>query len=84
MESFLDRSISPTGWLEWLGQFALNTLYYGEYSNTGLGAGTGKRVTWTGVHTSLSRSDATRFTVANFIMGDSWLGGTGVTYTSGL
>ncbi|KAG2556547.1 hypothetical protein PVAP13_8NG202400 [Panicum virgatum] len=69
MESFLDRSISPAGWLEWSGQFALNTL---------------KRVTWTGVHTSLSRSDATRFTVANFIMGDSWLGGTGVTYTSGL
>ncbi|KAG2560954.1 pectinesterase-like [Panicum virgatum] len=84
MESFLDRSISPAGWLEWSGQFALNTLYYGEYSNTGFGAGTSKRVRWTGVHTSLSRSDATRFTVANFIMGDSWLGGTGVTYTSGL
>ena len=84
MESFLDRSISPAGWLEWSGQFALNTLYYGEYSNTGSGAGTSKRVRWTGVHTSLSRSDATRFTVANFIMGDSWLGGTGVTYTSGL
>ncbi|PAN41703.1 hypothetical protein PAHAL_8G064700 [Panicum hallii] len=84
MESFLDRSISPAGWLEWSGQFALDTLYYGEYSNTGLGAGTSMRVTWTGVHTSLSRSEATRFTVANFIMGDSWLGATGVTYTSGL
>ncbi|CAN6362610.1 unnamed protein product [Urochloa humidicola] len=84
MESFLDRSISPAGWLEWSGQFALSTLYYGEYGNTGVGAGTSKRVTWPGVHTSLSRSDASRFTVANFIMGDSWLGGTGVTYTSGL
>ncbi|RLM58899.1 pectinesterase-like [Panicum miliaceum] len=84
MESFLDRSISPAGWLEWSGQFALDTLYYGEYSNTGPSAGTSVRVTWTGVHTSLSRSDATRFTVANFIMGDSWLGATGVTYTSGL
>ncbi|CAO2148277.1 unnamed protein product [Urochloa humidicola] len=84
MESFLDRLISPAGWLEWSGQFALSTLYYGEYGNTGPGAGTSKRVTWTGVHTSLSRSDAMRFTVANFIMGDSWLGGTGVAYDSGL
>nr|TKV99929.1 hypothetical protein SEVIR_8G076300v2 [Setaria viridis] len=84
MESFLDSSISPAGWLEWSGQFALSTLYYGEYGNTGPGAGTSNRVTWTGVHTSLSRSDATRFTVANFIMGDSWLGGTGVAYDSGL
>ncbi|CAO2143717.1 unnamed protein product [Urochloa humidicola] len=84
MESFLDRSISPAGWLEWSGQFALSTLYYGEYGNTGPGAGTSKRVTWTGVHTSLSRSDATRFTVANFIMGGTWLGSTGVAYDSGL
>nr|CAB3491246.1 unnamed protein product [Digitaria exilis] len=84
MESFLDGSISPAGWLEWSGQFALSTLYYGEYGNSGPGAGTSKRVTWTGVHTSLSRSDATGFTVANFIMGNSWLGGTGVDYTSGL
>ncbi|CAL4988951.1 unnamed protein product [Urochloa decumbens] len=84
METFLDGSISPAGWLEWSGQFALSTLYYGEYGNTGPGSETSKRVTWTGVHTSLSRSDATRFTVANFIMGDSWLGGTGVAYDSGL
>ncbi|XP_062197960.1 pectinesterase-like [Phragmites australis] len=84
MESFLDRSIAPAGWLEWAGQFALSTLYYGEYGNSGPGARTSKRVRWIGVHTSLSTSDATRFTVANFILGDSWLGGTGVSYTSGL
>ncbi|CAO2152577.1 unnamed protein product [Urochloa humidicola] len=84
MESFLDRLISLAGWLEWSGQFALSMLYYGEYGNTGPGAGTSKRVTWAGVHSSLSRSDATRFTVGNFIMGDSWLGGTGVAYDSGL
>ncbi|WVZ53493.1 hypothetical protein U9M48_004424 [Paspalum notatum var. saurae] len=84
METFLDGSISPAGWLEWSGGFALSMLYYGEYGNTGPGAGTGKRVTWAGVHTSMSTSDATRFTVASFIMGDSWLGGTGVSYTSGL
>ncbi|CAD6257625.1 unnamed protein product [Miscanthus lutarioriparius] len=84
MESFLDRSVAPAGWLEWSGQFALSTLYYGEYGNTGPDAGTSRRVTWAGVHTSLSRSDAVRFTVAEFILGDAWLGGTGVSYISGL
>ncbi|KAG8059221.1 hypothetical protein GUJ93_ZPchr0002g24089 [Zizania palustris] len=84
METFLDRSIAPAGWLQWSGQFALTTLYYGEYGNTGPGAGTRRRVTWSGVHSSMSTSDATRFTVANFILGDSWLRGTGVSYTSGL
>ncbi|KAM3224431.1 hypothetical protein ACQJBY_057666 [Aegilops geniculata] len=84
MESSLDRSIAAAGWLEWSGQFALNTLYYGEYGNTGPGAGTSGRVKWAGVHTSLSTVDATRFTVRDFILGDSWLGDTGVSYTSGL
>lgn len=84
MESYLDRSIAPAGWLEWSGRFALDTLYYGEYGNTGPGAGTSRRVKWSGVHTSLSTADATRFTVGNFILGDSWLGRTGVSYTSGL
>lgn len=84
MGTFLDRSIAPAGWLEWSGQFGLSTLYYGEYGNTGPGAGTRRRVTWSGVHTLMSTSDATRFTVANFIVGDAWLPATGVTYTSGL
>ncbi|XP_047078254.1 pectinesterase-like [Lolium rigidum] len=84
MESSLDRSITPSGWLEWSGQFALSTLYYGEYDNTGPGAVTSGRVKWSGLHTSMSAADATRFTVRNFILGDSWLGNTGVSYTSGL
>ncbi|VAI50340.1 unnamed protein product [Triticum turgidum subsp. durum] len=84
MQSSLDRSITPAGWLEWSGQFALSTLYYGEYGNTGPGAGTSGRVKWGGVHTSLSTVEATQFTVRDFILGDSWLGDTGVSYTSGL
>ncbi|CAM0943632.1 unnamed protein product [Alopecurus aequalis] len=84
MDSSLDGSITPAGWLEWSGQFAFSTLYYGEYGNTGPGSGTSGRVKWSGVHTSLSTVDATRFTVRDFISGDSWLGDTGVRYTSGL
>ncbi|CAL4967334.1 unnamed protein product [Urochloa decumbens] len=85
MESNLDGSVAPAGWLAWPDQpEPSTTLYYGEYRNTGAGAGTKGRVTWTGVHTSMSTADATGFTVKNFIMGDSWLGATGVGYNPGL
>ncbi|WVZ73372.1 hypothetical protein U9M48_021684 [Paspalum notatum var. saurae] len=85
MASTLDGSVAPAGWLPWSGQHSPpSTLYYGEYGNTGVGAATNGRVTWTGVHTSMSTADATGFTVANFIMGDSWLSATGAEYTSGL
>nr|CAB3447912.1 unnamed protein product [Digitaria exilis] len=85
METAMDGSVSPAGWLAWPGQPAPSTtLYYGEYRNTGAGAETKGRVTWSGVHTSMSMVDATGFTVEKFIMGDSWLGATGVGYISGL
>jgi pectin methylesterase-like acyl-CoA thioesterase len=85
MESTMDGSVVPAGWLAWPDQPAPSTtLYYGEYRNTGAGAETKGRVTWTGVHTSMSTADATGFTVEKFIMGNSWLGATGVGYTSGL
>ncbi|KAK1667867.1 hypothetical protein QYE76_056026 [Lolium multiflorum] len=35
----------PRGWLEWDGDFALKTLFYGEYGNDGPGAGTAGRFT---------------------------------------
>ncbi|CAN6245849.1 unnamed protein product [Urochloa humidicola] len=85
MESNLDGSVAPAGWLAWPDQpEASTTLYYGEYRNSGAGAGTTGRVTWTGVHTSMSTADATGFTVKKFIMGDSWLAATGVGYNPGL
>jgi pectin methylesterase-like acyl-CoA thioesterase len=85
METTMAGSVAPAGWLAWPDQPSPSTtLYYGEYRNRGDGGGTKGRVTWTGVHTSMSTADATGFTVAKFIMGDSWLGATGVTYTSGL
>ncbi|KAG4927382.1 hypothetical protein JHK85_053868 [Glycine max] len=31
MKTYLDGFINPQGWMEWSGNFALNTLYYGEY-----------------------------------------------------
>ncbi|KAG1358893.1 pectinesterase [Cocos nucifera] len=84
METYVDDSIDPAGWEPWSGSFALSTLYYGEYANTGPGASTSGRVSWAGVHPSLSDTEASQFTVAEFISGDSWLPDTGISYTAGL
>ncbi|KAJ1383705.1 Pectinesterase, catalytic [Sesbania bispinosa] len=84
MKTFLDSLINPAGWLEWSGNFALDTLYYAEYANTGPGSSTANRVKWKGYHVLTSASDASQFTVGNFIAGNSWLPSTGVPFTSGL
>uniref|UniRef100_A0A7N0UZA8 Pectinesterase n=1 Tax=Kalanchoe fedtschenkoi TaxID=63787 RepID=A0A7N0UZA8_KALFE len=84
MKSELGSLISPAGWMPWSGSFALGTLYYGEYANTGPGASTGNRVNWGGYHKALSTSEASKFTVGNFIAGNSWLPGTDVPFSAGL
>ncbi|GAV58483.1 Pectinesterase domain-containing protein/PMEI domain-containing protein [Cephalotus follicularis] len=84
MKSFLDRLIDPAGWLPWSGDFALSTLYYGEYMNTGSGADTSGRVKWPGYHPKMTTTDARMFTVGNFLAGDSWIPATGVPFHSGL
>ncbi|XP_057817365.1 pectinesterase [Cryptomeria japonica] len=83
MQSYLDSLIQPAGWLAWSGDFALSTLYYGEYDNNGPGAGTSLRVTWAGYNV-MNSTDAQNFTVTSFISGDSWLPATSVTYNGGL
>ncbi|XP_074555589.1 pectinesterase-like [Curcuma longa] len=82
-ESFVDALVDPAGWLPWNGNFALDTLYYAEFDNTGPGAGTADRVTWPGFHV-IGEGDAANFTVSSFILGDNWLPQAGVPYDSGL
>ncbi|PUZ54423.1 hypothetical protein GQ55_5G130900 [Panicum hallii var. hallii] len=84
VRSYLDAHVDPRGWLEWDGDFALATLFYGEYQNEGPGAGTAARVKWPGYHVITDRSVAAQFTVGQFIQGGDWLNGTGVPYTDGL
>ncbi|KAG5055891.1 hypothetical protein JHK85_008401 [Glycine max] len=83
MQSFMNSFINPSGWHEWSGDFALSTLYYAEYNNTGPGSNTANRVTWPGYHV-INATDAANFTVSNFLDGDSWLPQTGVPYVTGL
>ncbi|KAG6645962.1 pectinesterase-like [Carya illinoinensis] len=83
MQSFMDSLIDPSGWQEWSGTFALSTLYYAEYNNSGPGSNTSGRVTWPGYHV-INATDAANFTVSKFIQGDAWLPATGVPYNGGL
>ncbi|KAK9282428.1 hypothetical protein L1049_005345 [Liquidambar formosana] len=83
MQSFMGSLINPAGWDRWSGDFALNTSYYAEYNNTGPGSNTTNRVTWLGYHV-INATNATNFTVSNFLLGDIWLPQTGVPYTGGL
>ncbi|KAL9233330.1 hypothetical protein vseg_008348 [Gypsophila vaccaria] len=84
MQSYIDRFIDPTGWRAWSGDFALDTLYYAEYNNTGPGSNTTNRVTWPGYHVIDNSDTASNFTVSNFIVGDFWLPSSGVPYNGGL
>ncbi|XP_078438727.1 pectinesterase-like [Wolffia australiana] len=84
MLSYIAGHVDPAGWLEWNGDFALDTLYYGEYMNTGPGAGVGKRVKWPGVRVITMEEEAEKFTVGRFIGGTSWLPSTGVAFVAGL
>ncbi|XP_061358751.1 pectinesterase-like isoform X2 [Gastrolobium bilobum] len=84
MQSTISDVIDPAGWFEWDGDFALNTLFYGEYQNTGAGAATSKRVKWKGFKVITSATEAQSFTPGNFISGSSWLGSTGFPFSLGL
>ncbi|KAF3432147.1 hypothetical protein FNV43_RR26886 [Rhamnella rubrinervis] len=84
MKTVIDGLVDPAGWFPWSGSFALSTLYYAEYMNTGAGAGTGGRVKWPGYHVITSVTEAGKFTVGNFLAGDSWIPATGVPFVAGL
>ncbi|KAL2226959.1 probable pectinesterase/pectinesterase inhibitor 34 [Sesamum indicum] len=84
MLSYMGDHIHPRGWLEWNATFALDTLYYGEYMNYGPGGAIGQRVKWPGYRVITSTDEASKFTVAQFIYGSSWLPSTGVAFLAGL
>ncbi|XP_010522800.1 PREDICTED: probable pectinesterase/pectinesterase inhibitor 7 [Tarenaya hassleriana] len=83
MQSYIDGVVEPIGWREWNGDFALSTLYYAEYNNTGPGSNTINRVNWTGYHV-INSTDAANFTVSSFLLGDDWILQSGVPYSGGL
>ncbi|CDY38712.1 BnaC01g27850D [Brassica napus] len=83
MNTYMSQLVQPRGWLEWFGNFALDTLWYGEYNNIGPGWRAFGRVKWPGYHI-MDKRTAMSFTVGSFIDGRRWLPATGVTFTAGL
>ncbi|XP_041014574.1 probable pectinesterase/pectinesterase inhibitor 7 [Juglans microcarpa x Juglans regia] len=71
MQSSMDSLINPAGWRAWDGSFALSTLYYAEYNNTGPGSDTAARVTWPGYHVINSTADAANFTASDMLLGET-------------
>ncbi|XP_073147345.1 probable pectinesterase/pectinesterase inhibitor 51 [Henckelia pumila] len=65
----LEALISSDGWMPWNEDFALKTLYYGEFSNSGLGSDRSKRVSWS---SSIPAEHVQSYSVQNFIQGDRW------------
>nr|XP_010932333.1 probable pectinesterase/pectinesterase inhibitor 12 [Elaeis guineensis] len=83
IESYLGGLVDPAGWTEWMGDQGLDTLYFGEYMNSGPGSGTDGRVTWPGYHI-MDYDDASNFTASEFIDGDEWLDSTSFPYDDGI
>ncbi|GAB4848268.1 Probable pectinesterase/pectinesterase inhibitor 51 [Ancistrocladus abbreviatus] len=65
----LEALINPDGWLPFSGDFALPTLYYGEYSNVGAGADLSHRVPWS---SQIPAEHINAYSVQNFIQIDEW------------
>lgn len=84
MKTDLDGLIDPRGWMEWSGEFALSTLFYGEYMNTGGGASTEHRVRWVGFHVMRSPEEAHPYCVSRVIQGESWIPKAGVPFALGV
>lgn len=86
MQSSLDSVVNTAGWLEWSGASSSrdSTVLYAEFDNTGPGSATDGRVKWPGYHIITDSSDVEKYSVANFIDGDSWLPDTGVPFDSGI
>ncbi|CAN8327180.1 unnamed protein product [Cochlearia groenlandica] len=72
MESTVEDVVDPVGWLRWEEKdFAINTLFYGEYKNTGPSGATGSRVKWAGFRV-LNKEEAMKYTVGPFLQGE-WI-----------
>lgn len=84
MQSVLSDVVHPKGWHEWEGDFGVNTLYYAEYGNKGVGADTKGRIKWKGVEVISDAVEAKQFTPGEFIAGGSWLRSTTFPFSLGL
>ncbi|XP_021713912.1 probable pectinesterase/pectinesterase inhibitor 51 [Chenopodium quinoa] len=65
----MDGLISPEGWMPFREDFALSTLYYGEFGNKGPGADVSKRVKWS---SRIPEVHLSAYSAQNFIQAHEW------------
>ncbi|KAI4345107.1 hypothetical protein L6164_012267 [Bauhinia variegata] len=70
INSSLEALITPDGWMPWMGDFALKTLYFGEFENSGTGSNMTERVPWS---SKIPAEHVVTYSVQNFIQGDEWI-----------
>ncbi|KAG5041282.1 hypothetical protein JHK82_013391 [Glycine max] len=70
INSFLEVLVTPQGWMPWSGDFALKTLYYGEFENKGPGSYLSQRVPWS---RKIPAEHVLTYSVQNFIQGNDWV-----------
>lgn len=66
----LEALVTPQGWMPWTGDFALKTLYYGEFNSSGAGANASARVPWS---SQIPANHVSSYSVQNFIQGSEWI-----------
>ncbi|KAG8049190.1 hypothetical protein GUJ93_ZPchr0009g1342 [Zizania palustris] len=84
IQSDIGGFIDPLGWLPWVGDFGLNTCYYAEVENRGVGADISKRVKWRGIKVVTYQQAQLQYTVETFIQGQEWIPKFGVPFIPGL
>ncbi|RZC86209.1 hypothetical protein C5167_007401 [Papaver somniferum] len=70
----MDDHISPQGWIPWStikNDTVPDTLFYGEFNNSGPGASVFPRANWTSYHRITAPEEVQRFTVTQFILGSA-------------
>lgn len=67
---YVEVLVTPQGWMPWDRDFALSTLYYGEYKNSGPGANVSGRVEWS---SQIPSQHLKVYSVQNFIQGNEWI-----------
>ncbi|MED6108030.1 hypothetical protein PIB30_019808 [Stylosanthes scabra] len=89
MESYLGDWIDPEGWAPHQDNEIKGSVDYSEYGNTGPGASIQGRIKWKSYRGMISKNEAKRFTLGEFLKGgpdnsaEKWLTALGVPFESG-
>ncbi|XP_073105216.1 pectinesterase 3-like [Elaeis guineensis] len=83
MRSEIGGMVDPLGWLPWTDDTVPpDTIYYAEYQNSGPGSNVTGRVRWPGYRPTISRNEAEKYQVDNFIQAGDWLPLKGIEFES--